>query len=217
MVHFDELCADFKDNGKIEQQSLNGEDMITSIQARRTAILRAQELLRSKPLYLDTETTGLNPLDEIVEICIVDHDGSVRLNSLVRPSRPIPADVTRVHGITNLMVQNAPSWKEIWPEALAILSGRKVGIYNAEFDLKMMQQSSRVNRVTMDQTSWERFCLMRLYANFFGQVGYRGEYRWQRLEDAGRQCQISLQNTHRALDDTVLAKAILEHMAGQTP
>jgi hypothetical protein len=58
MVHFDELCADFKDNGKIEQQSLNGEDMITSIQARRTAILRAQELLRSKPLYLDTETTG---------------------------------------------------------------------------------------------------------------------------------------------------------------
>ncbi|HWQ84168.1 MAG TPA: 3'-5' exonuclease [Anaerolineales bacterium] len=191
--------------------------MVTSIQARRMAILKAQEYLRARPLYLDTETTGLNPLDEIVEICIVDHDGKVLLNSLVRPTRPIPAEVIRVHGITNPMVAGAPAWSEVWPEVRAILSGRQVGIYNADFDLKMMQQSSRAHRLTLDQTGWDRFCLMKLYASYYGQVGYRGEFRWQRLEDAARQCQIKLLNTHRALDDTLLARALLEYMASQTP
>jgi len=191
--------------------------MVTSVQARRIAIGKAQEYLRAKPLYLDTETTGLNPLDEIVEICIVDYDGTVRINTLVRPTRSISSDVIRVHGITNAMVQNAPTWKEVWPEVLAILSGRKVGVYNAEFDLKMMQQSSRAHRMQMDQVSWDRFCLMKLYASFYGQVGYRGEFRWQRLEDAAYQCQLNLHNTHRAMDDTLLAKALLEYMAAQTP
>ena len=191
--------------------------MVTTVQAHRNAILKAQEYLRARPLYLDTETTGLNPLDEVVEICIVDHAGEILLNSLVRPTRPIPPDVTRIHGITNQMVEDAPAWSELWPEVRRMLSGKQVGIYNAEFDLKMMQQSSRANRMLMDQTSWERFCLMRLYASFYGQVGYRGEFRWQRLEDAARQCQISLQNTHRALDDTLLARALLEYMASQTP
>ena len=88
---------------------------------------------------------------------------------------------------------------------------------NAEFDLKMMQQSSRANRIIMDQSNWGRFCLMKLYADYYGQVGYRGEFRWQRLEDAARQCQIDLHNTHRALDDTLLARAVLEHIASQTP
>ena len=191
--------------------------MATSIQARRTAILKAREYFLGKPVYLDTETTGLNPLDEIVEICIIDHDGGVLLNTLVRPTRSIPADVTRVHGITNSMVADAPAWVKVWPQVRDILSGRQVGIYNAEFDLKMMEQSSRANRIHFDLSGWKQFCLMKLYAMYYGQVGYRGEFRWQRLEDAARQCRINLHNTHRALDDTLLARAILEHMASQTP
>lgn len=190
--------------------------MVTSVQARRNAILKAQEYLRLRPVYLDTETTGLNPLDEIIEICIVDYAGEVLFNSLVRPTRSIPLDVTRVHGITNQMVKDAPTWRDVWPEILGILAGKQVGIYNAEFDLKMMQQSSRAHRIPLDQTSWERFCLMKLYASFYGQVGYRGEFRWQRLEDAARQSQINLHNTHRALDDTLLARALLEYMASQS-
>jgi len=191
--------------------------MVTSIQARRTAILKAQEYLRLQPLFLDTETTGLGPLDEIVEICVVDPDGTVLVDTLVRPTRPIPADVIRVHNITNQMVKDAPTWPEVWPTVLSVLSGRLVGIYNAEFDQKMIQQSNRVHRLMMDTSRWERFCLMKLYAAFYGQVGYRGEFRWQRLEDAARQCRIDLLNTHRAKDDTLLARALLQHMASQTP
>jgi hypothetical protein len=41
----------------------------------------------------------------------------------------------------------------------------------------------------------------------------RGAYRWQSLEAAGRQCHILLKNTHRALDDCLLAREILYYMA----
>jgi DNA polymerase III subunit epsilon len=38
-------------------------------------------------------------------------------------------------------------------------------------------------------------------------------YRWFKLEEAGRLCGIALQNTHRAVDDAILARALLHFMA----
>jgi DNA polymerase-3 subunit epsilon len=176
---------------------------------RTSAVQRAREYLAARPVYLDTETTGLGGFDEIVEVCILDHDGRALVDTLVRPSRPIPADVVRIHGITNAIVKTAPTWPEVWPEVQAALQGRLVGIYNADFDLRMMAQSHR--RYSMGWASQESraFCIMRLYADFYG----RG--RWQTLDDAGRQCSISLPNAHRARADTLLARAVLLHIAGQ--
>jgi DNA polymerase-3 subunit epsilon len=55
---------------------------------------------------------------------------------------------------------------------------------------------------------------MRLYAQFYGEWDpMRNSYRWQKLEDAGRQCGIAMPNSHRALEDALLAKAVLEHIA----
>ena len=61
-------------------------------------------------IYLDTETTGFGPRAEIVDIAAVSAAGEVLLESLVQPTRRIPADATRVHGITNADVKDAPAW-----------------------------------------------------------------------------------------------------------
>lgn len=45
--------------------------MLNSL-ARKSAILQAQLEVAHKPVYLDTETTGLETADQIVEICILD-------------------------------------------------------------------------------------------------------------------------------------------------
>jgi hypothetical protein len=60
------------------------------------------------------------------------------------------------------------------------------------------------------------FCIMKLYAQYYGQWNSRrGDYRWQSLDAAGRQCRIPLPNSHRAKDDALLTKAVLENLAGK--
>jgi DNA polymerase-3 subunit epsilon len=176
---------------------------------RTSAIQRAQEYLAARPVYLDTETTGLGNFDVIVEVCVLDYDGKTLVNTLVKPNRPIPEDVVRIHGITNEMVREAPSWPEVWSVLQATLLGRPVGIYNAEFDLRMMAQTHRRHSMGWVYVDIRAFCIMKLYADYWGRGG------WQSLEAAGRQCRINLPNAHRALADTQLARAVLLHMAGE--
>jgi DNA polymerase III subunit epsilon len=181
--------------------------------SRRNAILTAKRHLERLPVYLDTETTGTDYIDGIVEIAVVDHDGSVLLETLVRPHRPIPADATAIHGITNAMVREASTCPDVWPKVQDILRGRHVGIYNAEFDIKMLQQSHRHARMQWQRIGATQFCIMKLYADFCAEPGAYGTPRWHKLEEARRQCGIALPNAHRALADALLARAVLLHMA----
>ena len=178
--------------------------------SRNYAVQQAQRWLDAQPLFLDTETTGLNELAEIVEISIIDHDGISLLETLVRPRRPIPPDAVRIHGIRDETVRSAPSWLEVWPQVEAILRGRPVGIYNADFDLRMMKQSHRLNGMVWREPGMKPFCIMRLYSDYLGTA------RFQSLEQAGRQLGIPLPYAHRARADTLLARAVLLRMAGRT-
>ena len=183
---------------------------------RADAIKTARSILNQKPVYLDTETTGLERSDEIVEIALIDFDGSVLLETLVRPKISIPFGATRVHHITDDMVAGAPTWPEVWPQIGALLSGRLTAIYNEEFDIKLMKQTTEKNRIPWSAPYLATTCIMQLYARYFGDWNeYRGSFAWQSLEKAARQCRLDLPNTHRAKDDALLARAILEHMAGE--
>jgi DNA polymerase-3 subunit epsilon len=182
---------------------------------REQAIESAKDIIARKPLYLDTETTGMKDHDEIIEICILNWDGEVLLDSLVNPTRMIPPDATRIHGITYSMVRNSPPWSEVWEQVVQLVSGHIVGIYNADFDIRMMKQSHNINQIKWDSSHIQPFCIMKLYAKFYGQWNdFKRSYRWQSLENAGKQCNINLPNTHRAKDDTLLTRAVLHHIAG---
>ena len=183
--------------------------------AKSEAIQTAKAWVSRLPVYLDTETTGIKNNDGIVEISVLDHDASVLIDTLVKPMARIPPDATQIHGISNEMVRSAPGWEDVWPEVEAVLTGRSVGIYNAEFDLRMIKQTHNNHWMQWQQPEGsEFFCIMKIYAQFYGQWNSRhGNYRWQSLEAAGKQCGIPLPNTHRAKDDTQLTRAILLHMA----
>ena len=183
--------------------------------ARFDAVQQAKEYISKKPVYLDTETTGTGPNAEIVEICIVDHDGAILLDSLVKPRGKIEAGARNVHGISDSMLSDAPGWQDIWPQVDEALRGRHVGIYNQDFDLRMMQQSHQRNWMQWKQPQATFFCIMKLYAHFFGQWNpKRRSYRWQSLDNARGQCILDLPNSHRAKDDTLLTRQVLLHMAG---
>jgi DNA polymerase-3 subunit epsilon len=178
-----------------------------------TAIQKAQYYARLRPVYLDTETTGLDGRAEVVEICLVDDEGQALVDTLVRPQRPIPPEATRVNGISNAMVKDAPTWPEVWPQVAAHLCVRAAGIYNAEFDIRMLRQTNRLYGLPWFDPEPEFFCIMQLYARFHGAPGRYYGPRFQSLANAGQQCGIALPNAHRARADTLLARAILHHMA----
>lgn len=183
-------------------------------QARLEAKNKAQQLLKSKPIFLDTETTGHDERAEIVEISIIDHDGAVLVDTLVKPQRRIPDEVIRIHNITNELVADAPKWPDVWPAIEDVIRSRSVGIYNAEFDIRMMQQTHQFNWLNWTLPDDAFFCIMKLYAKFYGDWNpARRSFRWHSLENARRQCNLSFANTHRAKDDALLARAVLLHMA----
>ena len=98
----------------------------TPYSPRQNAILIARQKLSENPVYLDTETTGLSAKDEIVEVSVVNDDNSILFQSFARPSQKIPAEATRVHGITDDMVAKAPSWPVVWTQLRPLLSGKLV-------------------------------------------------------------------------------------------
>jgi DNA polymerase III subunit epsilon len=177
-------------------------------QARKNTLQTILQYWQNDPVFLDTETTGLEGNAEIIEICLLDHEGNVMLDTLVKPCLRIPWQVTQVHGITNEMVASSPGWDEIWPEVLNGITGRAVGVYNSDFDVRMLAQTNRMNGISWNPNDHHFFCIMKLYAELSGS-------RWQKLEAAGRQCGLSLPNAHRAQADTRLAMQVFAYLVRQ--
>jgi DNA polymerase-3 subunit epsilon len=177
------------------------------------AIRIAKQIIGLHPVYLDTETTGLKQSDEIIEIAIVDSDGQPLLDTLIRPSQPIPTDSTVINGITNEMVKGAPFWPEIWQLARSQLAGKLIIAYNARFDERMLRQSNDRYHISW-QATWQFRDLLELYSMFRGDWNsFTGITRSHSLDEARRSCGIALPNAHRALADTLLARELLLYLS----
>ena len=100
----------------------------------------------TKPIvFIDLETTGINvSLDKIVEIALVKimPDGTKQVKrKLVNPEVPIPEQATAIHGISDEMVNEAPSFKQIANEIKQFIEGADLGGYNSNrFDIPMLNE-----------------------------------------------------------------------------
>lgn len=89
-----------------------------------------------KPLaFIDIEATGSNAaVDRIVEIAIIKHlpDGNKTVKrKLLNPQMPIAQAIVDIHGITNDMVKDAPTFKQVAHEIKQFLDGCDLACYNA--------------------------------------------------------------------------------------
>src|SRR6478752_9065069 len=92
---------------------------------------------------IDLETTGIDlATDKIVEIAIVKlmPDGTTqKKRKLVNPQKPIPPASSSVHGITDEMVKNAPTFKQVANEIKQFIDNCDLGGYNSNrFDIPML-------------------------------------------------------------------------------
>ena len=102
-------------------------------------------------IMLDTETTGLSPLngDRMVEI------GAVRVSQrhidrdnvfhhYINPGRHIPEEVVRIHGISDADVRDKPGFNDIAESFLEFIEGATLVIHNAAFDLGFLMHELRL-------------------------------------------------------------------------
>jgi len=181
---------------------------------RLQAMRIASQMLELSPIFIDTETTGFNANDVVIEVAILDTDGSLIYQSLIKPRQTIPLQASAVHGITDISVVQAPSWSDVWPRVVEAVSGRVAAFYNAEFDLRMLRQSCGLNGIPWEDPFADDFCVMELFARYYGDWDpRRSQFRWKPLAFAGKFFHLPEPNTHRAKDDALLTKLVLEKMA----
>lgn len=102
------------------------------------------KLWKDLPLaVLDVETTGLDPIgDRVIEVGIIRFEGGEVVETygeLINPERPIPADSTRITGITDDDVADKPTFAELAPEIHKRLQGVGIVAYNLSFDRSFMR------------------------------------------------------------------------------
>lgn len=100
----------------------------------------------TKPLaFIDLETTGINlGTDRILEIAIVKilPDGTKTVKrKLINPEMAIPKSSSDIHGITDEMVKDAPTFKQVAQELKQMLDGCDLGGYNSNrFDIPLLNE-----------------------------------------------------------------------------
>lgn len=94
-------------------------------------------------VVLDFETTGLDKVyDNIVEIAAIRYVDGIEKEkyvTLVNPLRPIPADASAVHHITNNMVKSAPKEKEAIPLLINFIENSIIVGHNVNFDIGFLE------------------------------------------------------------------------------
>ena len=95
--------------------------------------------------FIDLETTGVSlSTDRIVEIAIIKllPDGSRQVKrKLLNPQMPIPKVTSDIHGITDEMVKDAPTFKQVANEVKMFIDGCDLGGYNSNrFDIPILME-----------------------------------------------------------------------------
>lgn len=190
---------------------------VSTLSDKERAIRRAKELMTRKFIIFDTETTGFNDDDEIIQIAIINETGETVLKSYIKPTKPITN--SQYHGITDEMVKNAPTYPEIHAKLAEAMNGNLWLAYNAEYDERVLHQVNRKHNIPDPLGSSRTECIMLLYADFYGDWNsYHGNNRWQKLSEAMSQCGLKWDGeAHDAEADCKATLAVLKAMAATEP
>jgi len=106
-----------------------------------------------RQIFLDTETTGLNPEsgDRVIEIGCVEmlnrRLSGRNLHFYLNPQRPNSEDAVKVHGLTDEFLADKPVFGAIVDQFLDYVAGAEIVIHNAAFDVGFLNEElKRIGR-----------------------------------------------------------------------
>jgi DNA polymerase-3 subunit epsilon len=165
-----------------------------------------------RPIFYDTETTGIKPqFDRVIEIAAYDPFNDKSFVSLVNPEMPIPKEATLIHNISDEMVKQAPLFKEVIPSFLEFLGQDFVLIAhnNDAFDVHFLRNEWKIAGLELpkwpfiDSLKWAR--------------KYRPDLPRHSLQFLREVFDIEANNAHRALDDVIILYKVFNQLVDDLP
>jgi DNA polymerase-3 subunit epsilon len=161
---------------------------------------------------IDIETTGGSAVYErITEIAVFIYDGEKvvdQFTSLVNPGRPIPYFITKLTGISDRMVENAPAFEQVASTIDQITKGCFFVAHNVSFDYNFVKEEFRRVGVNYERKT---LCTVRLSRKLIpGKRSY----------SLGNLCQeigIDVKDRHRASGDARATVKLFEILLAVDP
>lgn len=173
---------------------------------------RIEQLRGTNPANIrciDTETTGLEPgKDEILQVSVVNGNGDVLFDSLVKPThRKRWPKAAEVNGITPDMVKGKPNIEDVADDIERAMDGAELLVgYNLEFDTSMLDACG------VSLGSHDTFDVMKEYASVHGKWNdYYNDYSFVKLTTAAHHYGIKL-NPHDSSEDAVATVRVFEKL-----
>ena len=167
--------------------------------------LRDLPLASTELLAVDTETNGrggdLCELTEVGAVLVGGGETHDTWESLVRVERPLSRGIERFTGITQQMVDSAPTPADVLGELARMLEGRVMVAHNAAFDRRVLRQA--FERAGLQWPAPPVLCTVSLARRFAPLVRQR---RLALLADA---LGIEVEASHRALPDAITCARVL--------
>lgn len=167
-----------------------------------------------KPIcFLDLETTGINvSTDKIVEIAIVKiaPDGTkIVKRKLINPEMSIPKSASDIHGITDEMVKDAPTFKAVANEIKQFIEGADLAGYNSNrFDIPMLNEEFLRAGVSVDVESRKLLDVQKVF-HMMEQRTLSAAYKFY--------CHKNLEDAHSAEADAIASWEVLEAQVEKYP
>lgn len=156
---------------------------------------------------IDIETTGARPdRDRITEIAILLHDGEnvvKRYSTLINPECKIPLEITRLTGISDDMVRNAPPFYAVAKDIVELTEGAVFVAHNVRFDYGFIKNAFRELGYMYQRKT---LCTVRLSRSTFkGLPSYS-------LGNLCESLDIRIKDRHRALGDAEATAILLSRI-----
>ena len=167
-----------------------------------------------KPIcFLDLETTGINvSTDKIVEIAIVKivPDGTKTVKrKLINPEMLIPKSASDIHGITDEMVKDAPTFKTVANEIKQFIDGADLAGYNSNrFDIPMLNEEFLRAGVSVEIESRKLLDVQKVF-HMMEQRTLSAAYKFY--------CHKNLEDAHSAEADAIASWEVLEAQVVKYP
>lgn len=150
-------------------------------------------------IVLDTETTGLDfTKEKMVEFAAVRlENGKIKdeFQTLINPEQHIRKSSIAIHGITQDMVKDAPTEKEIMPKILEFIGDYPIVAHNAIFDYSFLNEASK--RTLNCEITNPRVDSQQMFKEIYPELESHG------LEALTNKFNVNLENHHRAMADTM--------------